>query len=121
MRFWLLDAVRDVALERARRRGMLPAARDRHAAVLAGLAARTTAQLEDTAGSAVAAAEQRLDGLVPDLYAAIDYLRQRPTTPGDDDYLREMRSELERCQELVRASSERWHGARGLPRDDVPD
>jgi predicted ATPase/transcriptional regulator with XRE-family HTH domain len=122
MRFWLLDAVRDVALEQAAAAGSLRAARERHAEVLAGLAVRTTAMLEGTTGTAAAAAERRLDGLIPDLYAALDYLRQRPAEePGDDEYVRRLRADLERCRELIRASSERWHDSRGLPRDEIPD
>jgi predicted ATPase/transcriptional regulator with XRE-family HTH domain len=122
MRFWLLDAVRDVALEQAAASGSLRAARERHAEVLAGLAVRTTAMLEDASGPAATSAERRLDALVPDLYAALDYLRQRPADePGDDEYVRRLRADLERCRGLIRASSERWHDARGLPRDEIPE
>jgi hypothetical protein len=122
MRFWLLDTVRDVALEQAAASGTLRDARERHAEVLAGLAVRTTAMLEDTAGPAALAAERRLDTLVPDLYAALDYLRQRPAEePGDDEYVRRLQADLERCRGLIRASSERWHDSRGLPREEIPE
>lgn len=121
MRFWLVDAVRDVALEQAAGSGSLRAARERHAVVLAGLAARTTSQLAAASGATAATVERRLDGLIPDLYAALEYLRQRPTDAGDDGYVRGLRSELERCRELLRASSDRWHDERGLPREMVPD
>jgi predicted ATPase len=122
MRFWLLDAVRDVALEQAAAAGTLLEARERHAAVLAALAARTTTLLEGATGVVAAAVERRLDGLVPDLYAALDYLRQRPAVePGDDAYVQGLRADLERCRSLLRASSERWHEERGLPMDHVPE
>jgi predicted ATPase len=122
MRFWLLDAVRDVALEKAAETGTLRAARERHAAVLAGLAVRTSEQLEAAVGTAAAAVELRLDALVPDLYAALDYLRHRPGgEPGDDAYVRGLRADLERCRELIRARSDRWHDERGLPREDIPE
>ncbi len=116
-RFWLLDAVRELALERAAAQGTLPAARDRHAVVMAALAARTTAAL--TRGDA-GAAERRLDGLVPDLYAAMEHLRQRtsgaPGGPVDD-----LRAELEHCQAILRNSSLRWHDLRGLaPEEAAP-
>jgi predicted ATPase len=120
MRFWLLDAVRDVALEQAAASGSLPAARDRHAAVMAALAARTTAALAGATGSAADAAERRLDGLIPDLYAALDHLRQRPAD-ADDSYVRGLRADLEKCRSVLRASSQRWQDERGLPAEDVPE
>jgi predicted ATPase len=126
MRFWLLDAVRDVAVEQAEQAGLLTADRDRHAAVMAGVAARTAAVLTGATGAAASAAERRLDGLVPDLYAALEHLRHRPSTSEDDDgpdveYRRRQRADLEHCRALLRASSQRWHDVRGLPHEDVPE
>jgi predicted ATPase/transcriptional regulator with XRE-family HTH domain len=68
LRFRLFDVVHDFALERSADSGLLPAARDRHAAVVAALVARIAPEL---AGPASAAAALRLAYLTSDLRAAL--------------------------------------------------
>ena len=79
MRFWLLEAVRSVALQEAAANGNLGPARDRHAVVMARLAARTPAEVT---GAAVAT---RLENLLSDLQAALDHLERRGTVPAQRD------------------------------------
>jgi predicted ATPase len=68
LRFRLFDVVHDFALERSVDSGLLPAARDRHAAVVAALVARIAPELE---GPASAAAALRLAYVTSDLRAAL--------------------------------------------------
>jgi hypothetical protein len=79
MRFWLLEAVRSVALQEAAANGSLGPARDRHAVVMARLAARTPAEVT---GAAVAT---RLENLLSDLQAALDHLERRGSVPAQRD------------------------------------
>jgi predicted ATPase len=74
VRFWLLDAVRAVALEQAAATGVLTAARDRHAAVMADLVARTLAEAPDELPVAGSNPVVRTDSVLADLYAALDHL-----------------------------------------------
>jgi predicted ATPase/transcriptional regulator with XRE-family HTH domain len=69
-RFRLVDVVRDFALEQAAAAGELPAARRRHAVVLARLAARIAPEL---AGAQLRAAVASLDDVAMDLSAALAY------------------------------------------------
>jgi predicted ATPase/DNA-binding XRE family transcriptional regulator len=79
MRFWLLEAVRSVVLQEASANGSLGPARDRHAVVMARLAARTPAEVT---GAAVAT---RLENLLSDLQAALDHLERRGSVPAQRD------------------------------------
>src|SRR6201999_879439 len=63
-RFRMLDMVRDFAVEQGEREGEADALRDRHAAVLAGYAARTAPLL---VGGRLREAAGRLDDLSSDL------------------------------------------------------
>ena len=83
-RFWVLDAVREVARDEADRVGSLPAARDRHAVVIAELAVRYTAEATDADPELVAAAERWLNHLAPDIEAAIAHVRASGGPLGDD-------------------------------------
>jgi predicted ATPase len=74
LRFWLLEAVRSVALGQAEGDGILPMARDRHARLMAAVAARVRSDLLGEAGSQHAA-KVRLDHLSADLQSAMDHLR----------------------------------------------
>jgi predicted ATPase/transcriptional regulator with XRE-family HTH domain len=69
-RFRLLDVVGDFALERAAAEGELPAARHRHAQVLADLAQGIAPDLK---GGRLAEAAARLDDVAGDLGAALTY------------------------------------------------
>jgi predicted ATPase len=76
MRFWLLDAVRRVALEQTPP-ATLRAARNRHAEVMAAVVNRATAELGGSNGSGASA---RLDRLAPDAQAAVEYLQRQDRT-----------------------------------------
>ncbi|BCJ53204.1 XRE family transcriptional regulator [Actinoplanes sp. NBRC 14428] len=69
-RFRLLDVVGDYALEQAAAQGDLPAARRRHAEVMAGLALTIAPGLKD---ANLAEAAARLDDVAGDLGAALTY------------------------------------------------
>ncbi|MFG1607145.1 ATP-binding protein [Actinoplanes sp. NPDC049265] len=69
-RFRLLDVVRDYAAERAAAEGELPASRQRHAEVIAGLAEGIAPQL---VGPHLADAANRLDDVAGDVGAALAY------------------------------------------------
>jgi transcriptional regulator with XRE-family HTH domain len=74
LRYWLLDPVRNVALRHGERTGILRAARDRHATVMADIA--TLSGPSDGPGSS-AGSRRWLDDLVPDLRAALAHVRSR--------------------------------------------
>ena len=75
-RFRLLDVVGDFALERAAAEGELPAARHRHAQVLADLAEGIAPELK---GGRLAEAAARLDDVAGDLGAALTFAaREEP-------------------------------------------
>ncbi|WP_199513282.1 ATP-binding protein [Nucisporomicrobium flavum] len=77
-RFRLLDVVGDYALEQAAVQGDLPAARRRHAEVMADLAMSIAAELK---GARLADAAARLDDVAGDLGAALTYAaREQPHT-----------------------------------------
>jgi predicted ATPase len=80
MRFWLLDAVRAVALEQARESGLLVTVRDRHAEVIGRAAAGIVAELgrgRRQHGDDRDHQIMPLDQLAPDVQAAVDHLRGR--------------------------------------------
>ena len=72
LKFWLVEVVREFALEQAERTGRLTFAKDRHAAVMARVAAKADAEL---GGPQAAAAAARLDHLAADVQAAVDHVR----------------------------------------------
>jgi predicted ATPase len=76
MRFWLLEAVRGVALSEAATGGVLSTARDRHAVVMARLAARTSTELSQ-GGPVGATAATRAEYLLSDFQAALTHLERR--------------------------------------------
>jgi predicted ATPase/DNA-binding XRE family transcriptional regulator len=81
-RFRMLDMVRDFAIEQSEVEGEAGALRDRHAAVLAGYAARTAPQL---VGGRLREAAGRLDDVSSDLRAALVWAGDRD--PGTALYL----------------------------------
>jgi len=103
-RFWLLDAVRDIALELAEEAGILPDAQHRHGLLIAQLTQRNLAELASPDPGVAAAASRQLDALMPDLDAALnrpaDATGRRAIVPAQR---RQLESELAR-----------WRAARGL-------
>ena len=81
-RFWLLGAVRDVAIEQAAGAGVLGAARDQHAIVMADLIARTVAEASEEGPQAGPEATSRTDSILADLYAAMEHLEADETGAG---------------------------------------
>jgi predicted ATPase len=86
MRFWLLEAVRGVALSEAAAAGVLALARDRHAVVIARVAARAAAELAQPGGSGGAPSTRveylLSDFLLSDFQAALNHLERRPAVPA---------------------------------------
>jgi predicted ATPase/DNA-binding XRE family transcriptional regulator len=77
-RFWLLDAVRDVALAEAAQDGRLTELRDRHAVVIAHAVADQLARVGDP--GTVTSAEWWLDCLASDALAALSHAREQSGT-----------------------------------------
>jgi predicted ATPase len=108
MRFFLLPAVRDVALEQTAQSGALARARDRHAAMFARLAARTAA---DSVGP-VSASPYPLSGVVLEVDSALDHLRVQASTSDDDGpgSRGDLRASLERFRTVLLVGSRRSDG-----------
>jgi transcriptional regulator with XRE-family HTH domain len=112
MRFWLLEAVRGVALSEAAVAGVLGIARDRHAVVMARVAARAAAELAQPGG----AASTRIEYLLSDFQAALKHLERRPGLPsqrlGEDSGTESMVDmvDVAGLQDEIR----RWMERRGL-------
>jgi predicted ATPase len=108
MRFWLLPAVRDVALEQAAQAGVLARARDRHAAMFGRLAGRMTA---DPTG--LVPAPPGLPGaVVLDVEAALDHLRVQASTSDDGGPggRGNLRANLERFRTILLVGSRNAEG-----------
>jgi predicted ATPase/DNA-binding XRE family transcriptional regulator len=97
LRFWHLDTVREVATELAERAGLLRAAQDRHAQVMASVAARSAAEL---ARSGTPVADEGMAVLTADLRAALDHLWRH-----DRRLAERLDSDLARWRKLGGASS----------------
>ena len=101
-RFWLIDAVRRVALEQAAVAGVLVPARDRHAVVMAELIARTIAETPDAGGQGSPESTSGTDSILADLYAALEHL-ESDETGASVAHLAALRLDLKR-----------WMDRRGL-------
>ena len=82
-RFFLLPAVREVAMEQAAATGGIGAARDRHAMVMADLISRAVAEAGEAASHhAGPEPASRTDSILADLYAAMEHLESDDTGAG---------------------------------------
>ena len=97
-RFWLIDAVRRVALEQAAATDVLVAARDRHAGIMAELIARTVAEATAPAATRSPDSASRTDSILADLYAALEHL-ESDETGASVAHLAALRLDLKRWLE----------------------